>query len=146
MLHIQVWGIIRILHSRAIYLNIVTHPNQINVCLAIFYYFSQLTLTTYKLLSWCHINKCEVLYKRKFWCDRRNRHDRTTRWLCKDLPLVSSTLCWPLRWLGLFHLVNSAVGCKHVISNDEINKHYNKFVVILREKFWKTFYLIILID
>ena len=121
MLHIQVWCIIRILHSRAIYLNIVTHPNQINVCLAIFYYFSQLTLTTYKLLSWCHINKCEVLYKRKFWCDRRNRHDRTTRWLCKDLPSVSSALCWPMRWLVSLSRLSTAQlrACPYLVVYDD---------------------------
>ena len=36
MLYIQVWDIVRIVHSRALYLSIVTHPNRINFWLFLF--------------------------------------------------------------------------------------------------------------
>ena len=47
-------------------------------------------------------------YQRRGSLDGRNRHDRTTRWLCKDLPSVSSALCWPMRWLVTLSKLSTA--------------------------------------
>ena len=66
MSFIQVWRLIRIKHSRALYLSIVTHTNQTKSMFDwqfsdLHYIKIKLTLTAYKLLCRCHTYKCEIV-------------------------------------------------------------------------------------